>query len=56
MTIEADFSGSGEPTTPEREPVPDVDSIDELKRIVGEHEPTPRLPKVLTVPRRRRGR
>ena len=39
MAIDADFSDRGEPRKLEREPVNDVDPIDEVMRIVGEQVP-----------------
>ena len=45
---------AGEPSTPEREPAQKVDLIDELIRIVGEHDTEPRRTKALRFPDRRR--
>ena len=49
MAMDADFRERGERLASDREPVPMVDPIDELMRIVGEQETDgpPRSPKTL---------
>ena len=46
MALDADLSGSGERSGPEREAAENVDPIDELKRLVGEQQPDTPPPKV----------
>lgn len=50
--METDFSSRPDPLTPENGLPPHVDPIEELKRLIGEPEPKPRL-KAQTFPRRR---
>jgi hypothetical protein len=58
MAMEADFSEQRDPTKSAPDPMPKVDPIDELLRIINEpgNDPPPRRAKVSTISIRRRRR
>jgi len=56
MAMEADFSEQRDPAKSAPDPVPKVDPIDELLRIINEPDPPPRRAKASTISIRRRRR